>query len=532
MSLISMGKDLYILEFGASANVIGSCLLVCSFAAPLMDSTVGSLQDRGGFLSKTLDPTTWGRRAPWFLTHNAMLAPLLFAFFVPPSYKPQVLHAWFSVVWLIGYWCVAACINAFESARVEIYPFKEERVILERYCKVTVGIGAAVGTGASFLCLTYPHQITFLAASVVGMLTILSSTASVEVLREARSQRPEGQKGARKNFLAAIRSKLVLRMVLLRCFQGIYETIMPTLQLYYFTFVFHLDKEIRLYWFGLGGLLMAISELALAPIWSWAFARSTKLMLYVPLSLRMLDAVLAPIILLSSQDPKVFVAYLGFWRICNSGYSYWRVAACAWVCDHENLGEGMLLGLFTMVNNLGRALTSSFAVLGLGWAGLVTYNCLEAEGLAHTECRHAQLYDQPESLRRYLQVMLAVVAPLVELVIVALTYEFPIRPGSQLLEDVCRSKSRQLSGRLPQGQQAEEEEQRAASPKVFPSMASPKVAVVGHELDEEQQGELPVDLRETTCSTASTRNQDSVSPASAQSATVVVTTPTTVGVNV
>merc|ERR1719436_622296 len=141
-------------------------------ASPVMDCTVGNLQDTGRLFHRWFPVSTWGRRAPWFLTHNAALAPILFAFLVPPSYRPEVLHVWFTIVFLAGYWCVAACINAFEAARVEIYPFKEERVILEQYCKATVGVGSAVGGGAAVLCLTFPTRLTFLAASAVGCLTI------------------------------------------------------------------------------------------------------------------------------------------------------------------------------------------------------------------------------------------------------------------------------------------------------------------------------------------------------------------------
>merc|ERR1719512_109351 len=102
-------------------------------------------------------------------------------------------------------------------------------------------------------------------------------------------------------------------MIVLRTLQGIYETIMPTLQLYYFTFVYKLDKEERLMWLGIGGALMGVAELALAPIWSQVFARSTQLMLYIPLLLRIVDASVTPFILLSWKDPRVFVGYLFCW---------------------------------------------------------------------------------------------------------------------------------------------------------------------------------------------------------------------------
>lgn len=316
--------------------------------------------------------------------------------------------------------------------------------MLEQYCKVAVGIGGGVGTASSFLCLTFPSGMVFAAAGVFGALTILSATVAVDVLREAKSTRPT-EEGQTQDLLSALRSGLVLRMIILRSLQGVYETIMPALQLYYFTFVFKMDKETRLYWFGIAAVFFSVGELGFAPIWSQLFAKSTQLMLYVPLALRIADAVLTPVILSSSQDPRVFVAYLGFWRVCNASFSYWRIAACGWICDHHGQGEGMLLGMFSMVNNLGRALTNSLAVLGLSWAGLVTFNCLEKEGDALDMCEFDKLHSQPESLEVYLKAMIVWFAPIVEIIICVLTYEFPIRPGSKILEEVCRKKAMALS---------------------------------------------------------------------------------------
>merc|ERR1740121_1426296 len=174
---------------------------------------------------------------------------------------------------------------------------------------------------------------------------------------------------------------MVLRMLVLRALQGIYETIMPALQLYYYTFVFKMQKNDRFFWFSLGGLLMCMVELGLAPVWARMFTRSTTLMLYVPLLLRVFDAFAAPLLLLIVKEIRLFIVYLVISRICNSGYSYWRIAACGWICDHVGgEREGLLLGVFTTATNLGRAVTSAVAVLGLGWAGLVTSNCLAREG--------------------------------------------------------------------------------------------------------------------------------------------------------
>merc|ERR1712203_214198 len=110
--------------------------------------------------------------------------------------------------------------------------------------------------------------------------------------------------------------------------------------------------------------------------------------------------------------------------------------------------EGMLLGLFTMGNNMGRATANAFAVLGLGWAGLVTTNCLEMLEVERELCEHDKIHIQPESLRLYLEFMVAAAAPGLELLICVLTYCFPIRPGSEMLAKVNEKQADVGSARM------------------------------------------------------------------------------------
>eukprot|EP00928_Gymnodinium_smaydae_P032658 TRINITY_DN23590_c0_g1_i1.p1 TRINITY_DN23590_c0_g1~~TRINITY_DN23590_c0_g1_i1.p1 ORF type:complete len:601 (+),score=113.36 TRINITY_DN23590_c0_g1_i1:238-1803(+) len=445
MNVVGFGKDLYLLEFGANARTIGSIMLVLSFISPVMDALGGTLQDRGSLLWRCFPVATWGRRAPWYLTHHVFMALLVLAFFLPPSYDRTVLHIWFAAIWTLGFWCVSVSVNAFEAARVEIYPFKEERILLEQYCKFTVAVGGAIGSGVASVCLTAPTTYSLLAASCACSLAVLSGVVATPVLREARKERIEAKQSCdlQKAFSSALSlDPLVIRMLLLRALQGSYETIMPALQLYYYTFVYQLDKTQRLFWFLVGGMVMGFVELSVAPLWSRLFARSTKLMLYLPTVLRVVDAIAVPFFLMTNRRVEVFICYLGFWRFCNSGYTYWRVAAAAWICDQDTGDrKGMLLGIFSMVTSLGRAVTGASVILGMSAAGLATTNCLADEGIDLEQCEHDKIFGQPESLRTYLVVMLAFVSPVLSLAISALTLEFPIRPGSELLAKLCEQQA-------------------------------------------------------------------------------------------
>merc|ERR1712194_93123 len=162
----------------------------------------------------------------------------------------------------------------------------------------------------------------------------------------------------------------------------------------------------------------------------------------------------------------MFIAYLVVWRITNSGSSYWRVASAAWICDSESVGEGRMLGLFSMVHHFGRSLASALVVLGIGWAGLVSKNCLDVSPELRAACEQEKINNQPESLANYLVMVLAFFAPAVELLVCILTVEFPIRPGSTLLADITAKKERELSSTQLEAQGLKEMSRMEMSPMI------------------------------------------------------------------
>lgn len=427
--LFAQGKDLYLLEFGASAQSLGAILIVFSFLTPLVEIVAGKVQDQGLVFWRWFPTATWGRRAPWYLPHILGLAACVFAFFLPPSWDPAALNAWFALVWVVGYWCCSVCINAFEAGRVEIYKFKEERVLLEQYCKLVVVAAFGLGFGAVLAALTVSAAAVRAGCALVAALVVASGVGATPVLREARSAPTEQAEGMG----TVLRGPLVRHMMLIRFLQGVYETVFPSVQLYYYAFVLRMGKAERLQWFSASGVLLGAVELLLAPVWSRLFAKSTTLMLYQPVCFRALDACLAPALLLSSRDPLVYIAYTGIWRACNCSFSYWRLAACGWVCDKEARGhEGCALGAFSMANGFGRALCTGGLMLGMGMAGFVATNC---QGLSEAEeaACEAQKMDQPDAVADYVVSTLAVFAPALSLLICLLTLLFPLRPGSAQL---------------------------------------------------------------------------------------------------
>jgi len=447
LGIIAAGKDLYLLEFGADAGAIGVILLVGSFFNAFVDVTAGALQDKA-LLERFFPVQRWGRRAPWYFTHTVALGFNLIAFFLPPSYSSKVLHLWFAVVWMTGYWCVAMLITAFEASRVEIYPFKDERVLLEQYCKLTVAIGMSIGLGAAMMSMIQPGAGMFIACGWVAAMGSWSGLSGTFVLQETKA-RVVNKATELKDYMRALSSPIVRKMAILRLMQGLYEALLPALLLHYLTFVLMLGRGDRMTWFTIGGLGAAFAELAPAPLWSRLFAKSTRCLLYVPVALRIVELFIAPLCTLTNRSLPIFMVYILIWRFLHAPFSFWRVAATAWVCDHQGPGaEGFLVGLLTMMHNIGRAGITSITVLGLKWAGFVRIDCMNAKkGTEQDACYNKNVDSQPESLRTYLVFMVAVVAPILSAVNIFLTWRFPIRPGSELLRDICQRQADAISGK-------------------------------------------------------------------------------------
>ncbi|CAE8632962.1 unnamed protein product, partial [Polarella glacialis] len=143
-TVVASAKDIYLEKFGADATTTGLLFSLVSFWSPFTEFIVGQLQDRQ-MLARCFPVSRWGRRAPWLLTHLIVGAIAATVIYLPPSFEDFPLQAWFLVMMLSGYWAYSTCCIAFEAARQEIYPFKEERIMVEGLCKYACMAGGAVG---------------------------------------------------------------------------------------------------------------------------------------------------------------------------------------------------------------------------------------------------------------------------------------------------------------------------------------------------------------------------------------------------
>ena len=134
--ILWFSKDVYVLKLGADTARVGAVAIAWSFLCPGLYPIAGRLMDREPPL---IDWPGWGRRAPWFLVHLVLLAVACGLVFLPP-HSAAVLEVWLGTMLFISAWCLAVVLNAIEATHAEIYPFKEERALVQALFKF-VGVG-------------------------------------------------------------------------------------------------------------------------------------------------------------------------------------------------------------------------------------------------------------------------------------------------------------------------------------------------------------------------------------------------------
>ena len=91
LAIIGSAKDVYLEKFGADATAIGFLFSVISFWSPLTEFLVGRLMDRA-CLARFFPLETWGKRAPFLLTHCIIAASAASVVYMPPSHLKKAME--------------------------------------------------------------------------------------------------------------------------------------------------------------------------------------------------------------------------------------------------------------------------------------------------------------------------------------------------------------------------------------------------------------------------------------------------------
>eukprot|EP00435_Cladocopium_sp_Y103_P014826 s937_g3.t1 len=93
-------------------------------------------------------------------------------------------YAWYLVVWILTTWGVAGSLIAFEAARQNVYPYKEERIKVEGLCKYSCMAGGGAG-GLVFIVLSKDASLAVRLAFVLYIIPLgLTSLEAVPLFKE------------------------------------------------------------------------------------------------------------------------------------------------------------------------------------------------------------------------------------------------------------------------------------------------------------------------------------------------------------
>jgi len=481
----------YLEKFGCDGYVLWLLFTILCFAGPLFPVLVGFLQDKE-YLGSCFPVLTWGRRAPWLLTHVILGAVAAGLVYLPPGsfgvhgVSMHVYHAWYFVTVGAMFWSFNGAVLAFEAARQEIYPYKEERIVVEGLCKYACMFGGGLG-GLPTMVIFMDARLNYrIACSAFIVLASLISLVAVPIMRQARSglrdsprikdpQAATGQSEVasvsvwREAFRRGSWNCALRHMWALKFWNGAYGASVASMLYYYITYVLGMYGAGRSAVILAAGAAAGCTETVMNVVYMWAFSRGDGLLdvegradrwlLWYVVAMRLLNAA-ATVFVMFVLTPSVgtFLLWSVTCRFGVSGFTFWRVSAQCWLVDEDAGGraerrEGRILSSLSAVQTVAGAACGSLAFLGLSVCGLETRNCeadckaAEAEDL--WECMDGCMRDtidgQPDALRFYIRVVIGLWAPLCELLLALHAQRFPIK-GARLRRLYARVAERRGDG--------------------------------------------------------------------------------------
>jgi len=376
--------------------------------APLQEIIIGRLQDKE-ILAPFFLVQSWGRRAPWLLTHGILAALASSVLYLPP--EGDMAYAYYAMMHVAAMWGACASVIAFESARQEIYPYKEERIFVEGLCKYACMAGGGAG---GLVALVFTVNATWqvrLAFTFYILPVALLSLEAVPIFREARRRQKSVEAEPSEKHSEGLGALIILWEALPRCLRnllqrlkkgtqseepankalqhllavkfwnGAYGIALGSLLLYYVTYVLKLSGTQRALVIMAAGTIAGCTETVMSLIFMKIFSsgdslkdvsgKSDQQLLQLVVSSRLTNAALT-VLLIGVFEPSVPVLLI--WscvsRVCLSSFSFWKISAQCWLVDEDCLGdgqahgqrnvrEGMIFGALSFAEKLAAAAFSS-----------------------------------------------------------------------------------------------------------------------------------------------------------------------------
>jgi len=445
-SVLLLCKDIYVLELAADVQLMGIVGTLLAVWVMCCQVIVGYVLERD-WLTRCFPWESWGRRAPWYLTHLIVVAFATAALYMPPSWDPSFLCWWYLAWGVLVAWLTAVLFNVFESCRGEIYPSKEERSEVETACKLAAGIGMTLGIVPQLAVSAHVTQTSLLLAGGCFFLVGLASLVSVPVLQTARQVFDPSKKSSSflRECCELLRQPALRHACAYRCLDSMINGLSLNGALYYLTFVSGMKAVERSFYIGVLGLASGTATFIAMPFWTIFFRKRRKHVNPNAVCGRVTAlGVFAPVVLIVMRSlvpsPWEFVAYFAVLLGTFTGQTYWRANALWWIIDedcHAEKGrrrEALFVGCLSLIASMGTALSNGLLLNSLALAGLKVSNCaqtcLDLTGDAEASCREAcdarKVEEQDPRVAVCIDVFYLAVIPCIQLLAAYLTCTFPI----------------------------------------------------------------------------------------------------------
>lgn len=441
-SVLLFGKDIYVLELAADVNLMGAFGTALAIWGPVTNPFSGYCLEKN-ILGKIFPWEKWGRRAPWYLTHLIGAATCSCLMWLPPSFDPTLLSFWFLAMGSGLCWTLAVVFASFQSARVEIYPLKEERSEVEAYSKIMAGAGSGLGTAPQLIIAAVATRLVMTLSSVFLLALGLVSLISVPVFCEARVPHDPGKISSFfAEFWSLSKNGTMRHLLAYRFIEGLYTTVVLTSSLYYLTFIDGLWGSTRSTYVVVLGVVLAAVTIIMIPCWTQFYrVKRPGVNVNTVSSISLGSSLLAPLVLLLLRltplpTPVPFIFYCTVLQIFITGQTFWRFVVLAWVIDEDahavdgRRREALFAGAVAFADSIGRACASGLVLNGMALAGMHLESCQtvcdDDDNDCLEECQQANAEGQPGSVKTYIDILFFLVVPVCQVVATLLVYTFPI----------------------------------------------------------------------------------------------------------
>ena len=377
----------YILNFATDVTLLGAGLAGTALAVgkiwdAVIDPAIGYFSDR--------TKSRMGRRRPWMLAGAIALFFLLILMYTNPHINSQGwLFVWLLVVYCLLVTAYSIISIPYGSLTPELTKDYDGRTVLNAFRMSFAVLGTFIGFG-----LVQPLVKAFgggdlgwtLTAAVMGAIMMVTALITVITIKEPveRDTRAESQEGFLKTYVAALKNRPFLLVVLTYALHITGVSVVQGALLFYFKYIYGGSGS-----FEIAGMCLLVPALLFIPIWTVISKTIGKKRCY-NIGMGIVAAAVCVIFFFAADKGPVFMYVV--MAIAGIGMSTHYVMPYALMPDVIELDfaetgvrrEGAFYGFWNFALQLGQGLTlglNGWILAGFGYVANVEQTALSKLGI-------------------------------------------------------------------------------------------------------------------------------------------------------